>query len=186
MTVPMFPSRKRFRAVIGIALVAAAAAGCGPVGKKETPPCPPVYILPDAGHVTKYRAGPGRDYTDIEVQAEIVGYHGECLYKARGEAWDVKVDLQVALEVKRGPANAARKSDLAYFVAMPMFFPKPEAKAEFPVTVTFPDNVDTVRHVDESVSLTIPMKSKDLIDKYEIYLGFQTTPEELERNRRSK
>jgi hypothetical protein len=174
---------RRLSAALTLVLLAAA---CSPLEKKPAPPCPPVYILPDVGRVTKYRAGPGRDYTDVEVQAEIVGYQGECVYKPRGDAWDINIELQVALEVKRGPANTARTSELTYFVALPMFFPRQEAKAEFPVTVKFPDDVDIVRHIDESVSLSIPVKTKDLIDKYEIYLGFQTTPEELEYNRRGK
>jgi hypothetical protein len=154
--------------------------------KKEPPPCPPIYILSDAKEVTKYRPGAGRDLTDMDVQAEIVGFNGACTYKPRGEDWNVELELQVAIEAKRGPGNTTRKADLTYFVALPAFFPQTQAKAVFPITVEFPEGTSSARHVDDSVTLTIPVKAKDLIDNYEVYLGFQTTPEELERNRKAK
>jgi len=159
-------------------------AGC--TGKPEQPPCPPVYILSDTSHVTRFRPGPGHDLTDVDTDAEIIGFKGECGYKPRESGGDVLVSLQVAFDVKRGPANADRKSELSYFVAVPAFYPKAEAKVVFPLTITFPEGVNNVRHVDEMVTLTIPTKQGELIDKYEVYLGFQTSADELERNRALK
>jgi hypothetical protein len=155
-------------------------------GKTEPPPCPPVYILSDAKDVTKYRPGPGQDLTDVLVHAEIVGFHGNCAYEAVDKGFNVKLDLQVAIEAKRGPANTARKADLVYFVAIPHFYPSEQAKAVFPISIQFPEGTDTVRTVDEPVDLTIPIGAKDVVDKYEVYLGFQTTPDELEHNRKEK
>ena len=34
--------------------------------------------------------------------------------------------------------------------------------------------------------MRIPVRTKELIDKYEVYIGFQLTAEELEMNRRNK
>jgi len=159
-------------------------AGC--TATKDQPPCPPVYILSDASHVTHFRPGPGHDLTDVDVQAEIIGFHGECGFKERAEGGDVKVSLQVAFDVKRGPANTSHKADLTYFVAIPAFYPQDQAKAVFPVTIEFPEGLNDVRHVDQAVAVTIPVKSHDLINKYEVYLGFQTSADELEHNRASK
>ncbi|MDA8231138.1 MAG: hypothetical protein M0006_07360 [Magnetospirillum sp.] len=151
------------------------------------PACPPVYILSDANKLTKFRPGTGRDVTDVDVQAEIVGYHGDCKYEEKKDGgWTVDVSLQVSMDVKRGPANTSRTADLTYFVAMPAFYPTPQAKAEFPVTISFPEGTNLVHHVDDTVDLTFPIKAKEIIDKYEIYLGFQTTAEELRYNRRTK
>ncbi len=172
---------RQYAAPLALALVLAACSS-----ETEAPPCPPVYILSDAKDVTRYAPGPGRDLTDVMVQAEIVGFHGDCKYEPRGKDWNVKLNLQVAIDAKRGPADTTRKADLVYFVAIPRFYPEPQAKAVFPVAVQFPEGTDTVHTVDEPVDLTIPVGAKDLIDDYVVYLGFQTTPEELEHNRKEK
>ena len=174
----------RFPFGLVVAALALPLAACS--SKKEPPPCPPIYILADAKDVTKFRPGAGHDLTDVDVQAEIVGFNGTCEYKPRGEDWDVELELQVAIEAKRGPANTTHKADLSYFVALPVFFPQPQAKAVFPITIDFPEGASAARHVDDVVNLTIPVKAKEQIDHYEVYLGFQTTPEELERNRKAK
>jgi len=159
-----------------------ALSGCSVFDKSVPPPCPPVYILSDASHLTKYRAGSGRDLTDVELEAEIVGFKGGCSYDEKGG----EVILQLGFEVKRGPAAKTRDFQLDYFIAIPKFFPDPAAKAVFTVPVKFPEGMDVARTTDEEVSLRIPVKTKQIINEYEIYLGFQVTPEELELNRRAK
>jgi hypothetical protein len=155
---------------------------CSLMEKKEPPPCPPIYILGDASKLTKYRDGAGRDLTDVEFEAEVQGYSGGCLYDEKG----AEVELQVKFAIKRGPADNDRKVDFSYFAAIPLYYPSPEAKAEFPVSVTFPEGSNYIRFTDESVVMRIPVKDKDVIQKYEIYLGFQASADELERNRQSK
>ncbi|HLO78930.1 MAG TPA: hypothetical protein VK196_20930 [Magnetospirillum sp.] len=167
---------------IAAALLPLALASCSLFGKKEPPPCPPIYILGDASKLTKFRAGPGRDLTDVEFEAEIQGYTGGCTYDEKG----AMVDLQVSFALKRGPADTDRKADFTYFVAIPHYYPSPEAKAEFATSVQFPEGTNYVRFTDEEVVMRVPVKDKDIINKYEIYLGFQETREELDRNRAGK
>ncbi len=177
---------RRFR-FLALALAAPIAlSGCASlteaVTKVKTPPCPPIYILSDAAKITKFRPGAGRDLTDVDMDAEIIAFKGQCSYDDKGAV----VEIQVSFDVKRGPASTKRQSELRYFVAIPKFFPAPEAKAEFTVPVTFPEGMDQARVNDEDVVMRIPVKNKDIINNYEIYLGFQETPEELEMNRRAK
>lgn len=150
--------------------------------KKVPPPCPPVYIMSDAAKMTKFRPGTGRDLTDVEMEGEIVAFKGDCVYDSNGG----DVTLKLAFELRRGPAAQGKTLDVSYFVAMPKFYPAPEAKGEFTFQATFPDNVDILRVTDEEVTVRVPVRTKELIDNYEIYLGFQLTPEELENNRRHK
>ncbi len=150
--------------------------------KKTPPPCPPVYIMSDAAKITKYRSGGGRDLTDVEMEGEVVAFKGDCVYDAKGG----EVTLQLAFELRRGPAAAGRTLDVTYFVAVPKFYPAPEAKGVFTFPVTFPDTVDRIRVTDEEVSLRLPVRTKELIDNYEVYIGFQMSPEELEMSRRAK
>jgi hypothetical protein len=162
-----------------------ALSGCDSLARlqrKDPPPCPPVYILGDANKITKYRAGSGRDLTDVEMEGEIVGFKGGCTYDSDGG----EVSLQLAFELRRGPAAKGRTLDVSYFVAVPKFYPAPTAKGEFTFPVTFPENADRIRVTDDEVVMHLPVKTKELIDNYEIYLGFQLTPEELEANRRGR
>lgn len=167
---------------VAAALLPLALASCSVFQPTQSPPCPPVYILGDADKLIKFRPGPGRDLTDVEFEAEITGYKGGCKYDSKG----AEVDLQVSFTVKRGPGNAGSTADFSYFAAVPYFYPSAEAKGEFPVTVSFPSGTNYVKYTDGEVLMRIPVKDKDVIDKYEVYLGFQTTPEELERNRQGK
>jgi len=157
-------------------------AGCAGLNAKEPPPCPPVYILGDTQHVTKYRLGAGRDLTDVELEAEVVGFKGECHYDGKGAI----VDLGVSFDVKRGPAASGREAELTYFVAIPKFYPADSAKAVVTAPIRFPDGVESARINDEGVTLRIPVKNREVIDQYEIYIGFQLTPEQLDQNRKQR
>jgi len=167
---------------VAAALLPLALASCSLFNKKEIPPCPPVYILGDASKLTKFRPGPGRDITDVEYEAEIVGFTGGCKYDDKGAI----VDLQVMFNLKRGPADTDRKAEFTYFVAIPYYYPAPDAKAEFETSVAFPEGANYVKYTDEEVVMRVPVKDKEVISKYEIYLGIQATPEELSRNRADK
>lgn len=170
-------------ALSAVALVALPLlASCSVLDKKTPPPCPPVYILGDAASLTKYKPGRGRDLTDIEFQAEIQGYSGDCVYDDKGAL----VELQVIFNLTRGAADDDRKASFEYFLAVPLYYPAPEAKAVFPVEVSFSEGSNYARHTDETVTMRIPVKDKDIIQKYEIYLGFQTSAAELDANRKAR
>ena len=178
-----------FRSARFLALALAAPlalAGCDTLTqiatKTKPPPCPPIYILADAAKVTKFRPGSGRDLTDVVLEAEVIAYKGNCWYDEKGAV----VEMQVSLAVKRGPAATGPDSELTYFVAIPKFYPSPEAKAEFTVPVKFPAGMNEARVNDDDVVMRFPVKDKEVINNYEIYLGFQETAEELEMNRRAK
>lgn len=180
MKIPRIAGLLLFALVLPVAL-----SGCDSLSRlqrKDPPPCPPVYILGDGAKITKYRQGGGRDLTDVEMEGEIVGFKGDCVYNAEGG----DVSLQLAFELRRGPAAKGRTLDVSYFVAVPKFYPAPDAKGVFTFPVTFPDNVDRIRVTDEEVVMHLPVRTKELIDNYEIYLGFQMTPEELEANHRAR
>ena len=173
---------RRFLPAVAVLASLPLLASCSAFQKKEPPPCPPLYLLGDAASLTKYRPGKGRDLTDVDFSAEIQGYSGECSYDEKGAI----VDVQVNFTLTRGPADDDRKASFQYFLAIPYYYPAPEAKAVLPVEVTFPEGQNSIRYTDETVNLRIPVKDKDVIQKYEIYLGFQTSPEELDANRKTR
>lgn len=163
-----------------LAGVVGAVASCSAGKPKEGLPCPQVSMLADTSRITKFREGPGRDITDIEYEAEIGAYKGECVYK---DDDSVELTLTVAIDAMRGPAAAGNTIETSYFIAIPAFYPSPAAKSVLPIRVEFPENISKVRFRDEDVVMRIPLKGKAGTE-FEVFLGFQLTPDQLEYNRR--
>lgn len=166
-------------ALIGVAF---AASSCSLMKKEEAPPCPRVSILSDASKMTKFRPGQGRDLTDVVATAEIGAFTGSCTYKDNA----VEVALQVSIDAERGPAAQGSQVDMAYFVAIPAYFPSPRAKAVLPVQVGFTPESNKVRFTDEEVVMTIPLKAGEQGANYEVFLGFQLSGDELDYNREQR
>lgn len=145
----------------------------------RTPPaCPRVSIISDGASVTRFREGTGRDLTDMVAQAEIVDAAVECDYDRRG----VDVALQVAIAATRGPADRSRVAEFDYFVAVADAERNILAKEIFRVGFRFPQNQQRVGTVEE-IEPRIPLKSRAEGVDYQIIIGFQLTPEEIEWNR---
>jgi hypothetical protein len=163
-------------AAIGLLL---GAGGCGAFGSSErNPPCPKVFIAGETADLTRFRSGAGRDITDIEFEAEVAGYTGSCTYTDK----KLTVELDVSLQIARGPANASRSVELEYYVAVPKLFPSEAGKRVFPVSVAFEANQTRTRYIDPLV-VEFPLAQKAEGPSYEVYIGFQLTREELEFNR---
>lgn len=163
----------------GLALLAA---GCANLFEtKKPPPCPAVLVLEDTGTLLRYRPGPGRDITDTSFEGKIVHIGGECDYGKR----TVVLNVEVVFELSLGPGNPRRVARFEYFVAIPQFHPRPEGKRRFPISVPFPSKRTRLRFTDR-LELEIPIARGKRGTDYEVYLGFQLTREELERNRKSR
>lgn len=167
------------RAILCGALVALS--GCKAFVKEEPPPCPRVSILGDALKQVHFRPGPGRDVTDIEWKAEIKEYRGACFYDKSQQL--MTVTLNVGIDIARGPALADGAHQLAYFIAVPEYFPLPEAKKTVPLTAQFDRNVTALHLVDHDVSIAIPVKNVKEMERDELFLGLQLDEAELQYNR---
>ena len=122
--------RKSIRGLL-LVLVGLSVASCGVLGEKKVYPCPKLYVLADAGSLVRFKPGPGRDITDILFEGRVADFTGTCEYDGKK---GVDIDLQVLLELRRGPASNDRAISFEYFVAIPAFRPQPEGKRELPVT----------------------------------------------------
>lgn len=180
MHAPRPATLRRLGAAMALLLFAA---GCETIGltSKPGPACPEVMALRDAGSLVRYREGPGRDLTDVVFEAKVAGFSGECDYaKDRSQ---VTLDLGVAFEVRRGPANEGRTATFEYFVAVPAFHPAPQGKQTFTATVEFKGNTSRTRTGDR-LKLVIPMEKGKTGEDYPVYVGFQLSEEELRDNRK--
>src|SRR5579871_6672754 len=185
----LFPSlfgRAAMMRAVGVAAMTMALGGCGLFkGDATPPPCPDVTVLADASKFTRFRPGDGRDITDIVLQGEVTGFKGACKYSKSDKK--MTVTIQVQLTFTRGPAASAPDAVVSYFIAVPSFIPKPEAKKVMDLKFAFAGSAEHVRITDSEINVVLPMAdlAKD-VPKDEIFVGFQLSPEELEYNRRTK
>jgi hypothetical protein len=175
-------ARRLARLGAGIAAAAAltAVSACGIFGKPQLPSCPPVAIVADTAKLVKFRPGPGRDLTDVEFEAELSDFRGQCDYDKKG----ANIDVTVAFTVSRGPAMQGRQAQFDYFVAIPRYRPAEAGKRIFTVAATFDTPAQRGVLTDE-VRLQLSIKPEEA-ESYEIYLGLQLSPDELEFNRRHR
>lgn len=149
--------------------------------RTEQRPCPPVLLESSTATLTQFRPGAGRDLTDVVLEAELVGYRGECQYD--DDANTVTVDLALDMTASLGPAATERTQSLQYFVALPRFYPNARGKQVFETTLAFPESMNRVRYVGEELSIEVPMDPNESALDYPIYIGFQLTHDQVEFNR---
>jgi len=174
-------SRFRLSSALAVVPLGLLAACSGVFEQAEERPCPPVRLEASTATLTAFRPGQGRDLTDVELEAEIVGYQGECQYD--DEDGSVTVDLALGMTAALGPGATERVQAIRYFVALPRFYPSEQGKQVFEASLAFPENIDRVRYVGEELSINVPMDPDDSALDYPIYIGFQLTPEQVEYNR---
>lgn len=176
--------RRRFPAIAALALTAVVAGACG--SSRDKGPrltCPAVLLERSTADLVAFRAGPGRDLTDVLYEAQVTGYTGDC-ERGKGET-TIKVTLQPTFTINRGPAWPGGQGEITYFVAVPAYYPNPAGKQVFSIPFAFPSGTMTAVVLrDEKVTLEIPMPDAAARPPA-IYVGFQLTPEQLEYNRTS-
>jgi hypothetical protein len=171
--------------VIGAVALAVAISGCS--ATKRTPACPRVSVLEEGSQMTRFAPGPGRDLLDVEFEAGITTIESTCKYKTEGGRRNLIVALATVFSTMRGPADQQREARFAYFVAV-LRNGEVINKQIFEMDVPFPGNRTrvTVRDSDPPVSIDIPNVGESAAFDYEIIVGLQLTPEELDYNRQGQ
>jgi len=166
------------------ALLLAACSG----NQQLPPPCPDVKVLQDAATITKFAEGQGHDLIDIDFEGEIVDAAGACEYDVDDDTGEgnLAAEMQVLMQIGRGPANTDRKADIGYFIAITDQERNVLNREAFHGTVEFTGNRNRLNWTDEPIYLNIPLtKGKDGED-YLIFVGFTLTPEQVQYNRDQK
>ena len=163
------------------AALALVAAGCATQTVEQ--PCPSARIIRQAAEATQFLPGPGRDLTDVIMEAEVRDLQGSCGFDlARDGSGEVQVDMTVLFEANRGPANETRSGRLTYFVALIGGDQKILRKPTFVVELIFPINRNRIQF-REMIALEIPLKAGETTADYSIRVGFQLTEEQAAYNR---
>lgn len=156
---------------------------CSIGGSPVAPPCPHIIIVKDTAEMTTFRPGPGRDLTDVVLDARIDRFDGECETDLESDrSGQVNVDLQLFFEAIRGPANTTREGKFRYYVAIGDRTGAILAKKLFSTEFEFEGNRNRIGAAEE-LTQEIPLRPGDLGDDFDIFIGFQLSPEQLDYNR---
>jgi hypothetical protein len=112
----------------------------------------------------------------VEFRAELVGYKGQCVFK--DDRVELTMDIDFAFET--GPA-AAGAAKVPYFVAIPQFYPRPEGKRVLEFSASGGKGAQRIR--ETNITTVIPLKKDEPAASYDVYIGLQLTPAQLEYNR---
>jgi len=182
----LFKAGRWLLPTVVVALLAAGLAGCSN-DKKDVTPCPAAKVLSEPSELTRFREGPGQDPTDVLFQARMLQVGGQCSYDPDGG--DIDIELQVVMEVERGPASTSGKIDYSYFVAVAEWTPDSgsepvvRSRKAFKVDTEIPDGRRGL-HYQDVLDITIPRPDNRSVKNYELYLGFELTKDELSYNKK--
>jgi hypothetical protein len=164
-------------APVALALLLSA---CG--GKSEdsaTAYCPAPFTVQDAGRLTHFREGPGRDPRDVEYEAVLTGAGTKC--SLRRNQMDVTLVMRVAATA--GPAAVAGQTRVPYFVrvigASGQVVQGQDFTADFKLSSANPRGQS-----QEELTLTLPFNQISELGSYRIAVGLKPSMEELDYNRR--
>ena len=157
--------------------------GCGLFDREVKPPCPRVGILGDAATMTQFRSGAGRDLTDVEFEAEIIGFTGGCEFGDRNTK--VVVTVNVEIVALRGPAAKGDSITVPFFVAITDRDERILARETFASKIDFPSGrrrAGVAEEMEQKIPLAAGRRSSDV----EILIGFQLGQAQLEYNRQKR
>lgn len=138
--------------------------------------CPDSFTVQDAGRLTHFKDGPGRDPRDIAYEAAILGSGTKCSLSRS----QIDVTLVIRISASAGPSVGAGRTSVPYFVRVidssGAIVQGQEFTADFRLSPSNPRGTS-----QEELSLTL---SRSVA--YRIAVGLKPTREELDYNRRSR
>lgn len=157
------------------------------------PGCPKITVLSSAADYYTF-ANQQTDIAHLMTKASIIGVGGECLddphnaknkkKREKGLPYQNKIntDMNIVMQIQRGPAASENHIRVPYFIAT-LHDGNIEDKQEMSAEVTFPNNVNQIIFRSDKLRFNIPSTPQRTADNYELVIGFQLSPEQLEYNR---
>jgi hypothetical protein len=175
----------RWRASLIVTVVALIITGCS--SDKQTKVCPRVSVLSDAGSLTRFAPGVGRDILDVDFQGAITDLVTDCNDTDAKTPAQVVVQLAPVFTLSRGAANNDRKAEFTYFVSV-VRNEEILSKQLFEVESTFAGNRSriVVRDDNPPIMIDIPLGNRNSAREYEVLVGFQLTADELQHNQAAR
>jgi hypothetical protein len=159
-------------------LLSLALSGCALLDQGSPNFCPSTAILDGPGELVRFTPGPENGPGDVSFRSKMKAISGICEIDEKS----ITMELNVAMETLRGPANAKGEAQFVYFVAILDKEKNVLTRTKFPMIAKF-QRQETKLEFSEAVTVTIPKKKEAMPQDYMVYLGYEMTPEELAYNR---
>lgn len=145
-------------------------------------PCPSVRVLYEASRFVEID-GPEK-FENIGYTGEIQNVTSSCRYY--GDT-PIDVGLQIDMAIGKGPKATGDYKDVKYWVSVVRTDIAPISKQEFTSRVYFKPGQDRDRLLTPPISISIPRASSGISGtNFEVIIGYDLTPEQLEFNRDGK
>ncbi len=145
--------------------------------KKKVVVCAPAAVVAGTGTLTHFSEGPGRDTDDVQYRAEISTLAVTCRERSDG----LETILTFELSAYSGPADTTGSAEIPFFVAVTLGSRQVLSKRVFSSEHYFPVQTGYSAFREEVVEFLPIFDGREAKD-YEILVGFQLSPEQLEYN----
>jgi hypothetical protein len=149
-------------------------AGCGGGSAEEARAyCPQPFTVQDAGRLTHFRDGPGRDPRDVEWAAQLGAVRATCTLRKS----QMEVNLIMRIAVVAGPSVSA--APVRVIGSQGTVVQGQDFIADFKLSSGTPRSGS-----QEELSLSLPYSKLADLNGYRIAVGLKPTMAELDYNRR--
>jgi len=154
-------------------------------------PCPYLRVLTAGENFARHLEGAPPSPETLELEAQIIGLDTmDCDYDEEDDVLtSATMDLSILFAARRGPASPGAEpvERVPYFVSLIAPDQSIVAKQSFVAELEFPQGVEAVAQDDpEEITLEIPLGGDVAGWQYQVIVGFQLTPEQLERQQGMK
>jgi len=147
-------------------------------------PCPNAFALYDAVRVVNFEGDGSEVFENVGFTAEIQDVSTLCRYVGDNP---INADIELDIGFGRGPAAQGNRHTYTYWIAITRRDMAVIDKRMIEVDVRFPSGEDRVFLRERIPNVIIPRANEDTSGtNFEIILGFELTPEQLEFNREGK
>ena len=147
-------------------------------------PCPLMGVLYENARMVDFAQSDNQRYANIEYTGEMQGINGLCRYVG-DDPITMSVDIDMAFG--RGPAATSDRQTYRYWVAVVRRGRAPIEKAYFDVDVRWQRDEAVVTRRETIEQIVIPRANEEVSgENFEILVGFELTPEQLQFNREGR
>jgi len=154
------------------------------IGNDDRPnvgPCPLMGVLYDSSRQVDFAAPDSQRYSNIEYTAEMRGIRGLCRYVGEDP---IVMNVDIDMAFGRGPAATSDRQTYRYWVAVTRRGRAPIEKVYFDVDVRWARGEAVVTRTERIERIVIPRANGEISgENFEILVGFELTPEQLQFNR---
>ncbi len=144
-------------------------------------PCPLMGVLYDNSRLVDFAEPDSQRYSNIEFTGEMQGVNGLCRYVG-DDPITMSIDIDMAFG--RGPAATSDRQTYRYWVAVVRRGRAPIEKAYFDVDVRWQRGEAVVTRRETIEQIVIPRANAEVSgENFEVLVGFELTPEQLQVNR---